>query len=140
MLIKGVLKIGIAVKDLEHAGKVYTEQLGLDYKKGNNYPPLQMRYDLCWLGDSFMLQFIEPTGTGSIARFLDKNGEGLQHITFQVDGLDEAMSELKAKGVEFFPDEPVCLSPPEFGPVRFVFIPPRLFNGVLVQLMERIPA
>lgn len=135
MEVRGIWKVGIVVKDLEESTKVYTESLGLPAEKGAVYKPLNTTSDLLFAGKT-LLQFIQPIGPGSIARFLDKRGEGLQHISFQVEDVEAAMNDLRAKGVKVIQDKPAEIESPLVGKVKYAFIHPSHFHGVLVQLVQ----
>ena len=137
MGIDGLLKIGIVVKDLDEATRVFTEVLGLTPAGGAFYEPFGMRYGVCGVGDS-LIELMEPmTADGPIGRFMENRGEGLQHMCLEVSNIEEMMSQLREKGVEFVQDVPEELDS-AFGRLKYVFISPHVFNGVLVQLMERL--
>ena len=96
-----------------------------------------MRYRILMLGD-FFIEVIEPMGTdGPIAKFIEQNGEGLQHMTFKVSNIEQVMADMKSKGARFTSSAPVKLNT-AIGPVKFVFMNPRRSNGVLIQLMEKL--
>ena len=94
-----------------------------------------MRFRLFKLGD-FHIEVMEPLGPdGPIASFIEHHGEGLQHMTFKVRDVEQAMADLKAKGARFTSSAPVRLNS-VLGPMKFAFMNPRTSNGVLIQLME----
>jgi len=137
MGIEGVIKIGIATKDLDKTTGVLADALGLVPGEAVAYPPLGMRYRILKVGD-FMIEVIEPTNAdGPIAKFIERNGEGLQHMTFKVSGIEKVMTDMKSKGARFTSSAPVKLNT-AIGPMKFVFMNPRGSNGVLIQLMERL--
>ena len=74
---------------------------------------------------------------GPIAKFVERNGEGLQHMTFKVSNIEQVMADMKSKGARFTSSAPVKLNT-AIGPVKFVFMNPRGSNGVLIQLMEKL--
>ena len=135
MGIEGLMKVGIAVKDLEKVGGILADALGLIPGEVVTYKPYQMRYRIFSVGD-FFIEVIEPTGSdGPIARFIETNGEGLQHMTFRVTNIEKVIAELKGKGVRFIQETPVQEKTP-LGLAKFVFLRPKECHGVLVQLME----
>ena len=135
MGIEGLMKVGIAVKDLEKVSGILADALGLITGEVVAYKPYQMRYRIFTIGD-FFIEVIEPTGSdGPIARFIETNGEGLQHMTFRVTNIEKVIAELKGKGIRFIQETPVQEKTP-LGLANFVFLRPKECHGVLVQLME----
>lgn len=135
MAIEGLLKVGIAVRSLEKATRLFTDVFGLTPGEGDSYEPHGMRYGVCYMGD-VMLELIEPVSPdGPVARFIEKHSEGLQHMTLKVSNIEEVVSQLKAKGIQFVDDTPTEVEA-SFGRVKFVFVCPQLAHGTLIQLME----
>ena len=80
------------------------------------------------------IELLEPLSKESpIAKFLEKRGPGIHHICFRVQGIDELVQNLKAKGVRFINEEPR----PGAHNCRVVFIHPKSAGGVLVELSEK---
>src|SRR5512136_2377972 len=101
MGIEGVMKIGIATKNLDQTTTALADALGLPPGEAVAYPPLGMKYRILTLGDLF-IEVIEPTDSdGPIARFIQRNGEGLQHMSFKVSGIEQLMADMKSKGARF---------------------------------------
>ncbi len=135
MGIEGLMKIGIATKDLDKTASLLSEAFGLVPGEAVAYQPYGMRYRILTVGD-FFIEVIEPTGSdGPIAKFIEEHGEGLQHLTFKVSGIEEVMADLKSKGARFTASAPVMVNT-AIGPAKFAFMSPRGSNGVLLQLME----
>jgi methylmalonyl-CoA/ethylmalonyl-CoA epimerase len=83
------------------------------------------------------LEFLESTSPeGAIARFIDKNGEGIQHICLRVDNIEEALADLKAKGVRLINEEPRPGA--ASNRTKIAFIHPKETHGVLLELLEQI--
>jgi len=137
MGIEGLIKVGIATKDLDKTATILADVLGLEIDEAVAYEPFGMRYRILMLGD-FYIEVIGPTNSdGPIAKFIAQNGEGLQHITFKVSDIEQVMADLKSKGARFTSSAPVKLNT-ALGPVKFAFMNPRGSNGVLIQLMEML--
>src|SRR5512136_1575855 len=137
MGIECLIKIGIATKNLDKTTTALADALGLAPGEAVAYPPLGMTYRILKLGD-FFIEVIEPLGSdGPIAKFIERNGEGLQHITFKVSDIEQVMADLKSKGARFTSSAPTKLNT-AIGPMKFVFMNPRGSNGVLIQLMEKL--
>lgn len=136
MQIEGVLKVGIAVKDMDNAVSCYSEALGLKPGEVVAYEPFGMRYCMLELGESSFLELMEPTTPKSpIGRFIESHGEGLQHLSLKVADIDEAIAELKGKGLLFAQESPLR-EQVSFGTAKFIFIQPQSTGGVLIQLVQ----
>ncbi|HEY5527632.1 MAG TPA: VOC family protein [Candidatus Anoxymicrobiaceae bacterium] len=133
MKVKRIDHVGIAVRDKEKAARFLTEALGA--RKVLDEPWEFRGQDFNWayfdVGDSGRVELISsPDPANFINQFIDKRGEGLHHVTIQVEDLEEAVSSLRAMGIE-----PVDIntSDPTW---KEAFIAPRDSFGVLIQLAE----
>lgn len=125
--------VGIAVKDLAASVKWYEETLGLHSKGTEVVQEQQVTVAFLPCGDS-ELKLLESTSPeGPIARFIEKNGEGIQHIAIRVDDIDAALAELKEKGVRLIDQTPRYGA----GGARIAFLHPKATHGVLLELCER---
>ena len=125
--------VGIAVKDLAASVKWYEETLGLHSKGTEVVQEQQVTVAFLPCGDS-ELELLESTSQeGPIARFIEKNGEGIQHIAIRVDDIDAALAELKEKGVRLIDQTPRYGA----GGARIAFLHPKATHGVLLELCER---
>jgi methylmalonyl-CoA/ethylmalonyl-CoA epimerase len=70
---------------------------------------------------------------GPVAKYIEAKGEGVQHIAFRVENIEEALAELKAKGVRLIDEKPRKGA----GGAKIAFIHPKETNGVLVEICER---
>jgi len=78
------------------------------------------------------IELMDPVGSeGVIARFLEKRGEGIHHISLEVDDIDSALASIEAKGAELLNSEP---QPGAEG--KIAFLHPRTAHGVLIELVE----
>ena len=133
MELKRVDHVGIAVKDLDESVKFY-ESLGF---KATGYEVVaEQKVKVAFLpcGDSEieLLESTEPDGP--IARFIEKNGPGIQHIAIRVDDIDKALEELKAKEVRLIDQTPRYGA----GNARIAFVHPKATGGVLLELTQRM--
>ena len=125
--------VGIAVKDLAASVKWYEETLGLHSKGTEVVQEQQVTVAFLPSGDS-ELELLESTSPeGPIARFIEKNGEGIQHIAIRVDDIDAALAELTEKGVRLIDQTPRYGA----GGARIAFLHPKATHGVLLELCER---
>jgi methylmalonyl-CoA/ethylmalonyl-CoA epimerase len=133
MKITRIDHIGIAVKDIREAGKLYTDLLGLTIEEIEEVEEQKVRVAFIPVseGEVELLESTEPDGP--VAKYIDSRGEGVQHIAFRVENIDEALEELKAKGVRLIDQSPRRGA----GGARIAFIHPKETNGVLVELCQR---
>ena len=125
--------IGIAVKDLEQAKKFYTEMLGMEAMGEETVEQQKVRVCFIPCGDS-EVELLESTSPdGPIAKFIEKNGEGIQHIALRVDNIESALADLKEKGVRLIDEKPRYGA----GGASIAFIHPKATGGILLELSER---
>ena len=134
MKIKNIDHIGIAVKSIEQAGKFYTEILGLKIQDIENVADQKVNVAFLPITDS-ELELLESTEPdGPVSKYIDAKGEGVQHIAFRVENIEEALEELKSKGVRLIDQTPRNGA----GGAKIAFIHPKETNGVLVEICERV--
>ena len=133
MKIKHIDHIGIAVKTIGQAGKFYTDVLGLKIQDIENVAEQKVNVAFLPITDS-EVELIESThDDGPVAKFIEARGEGIQHIAFRVENIEDALAELKEKGVRLIDQQPRKGA----GGAKIAFIHPKETNGVLVELCER---
>lgn len=127
--------LGIAVKSLAQAKKFY-ETLGLEITDEEVVEGEKVKVAMIPLGDS-RIELLEPTGPDStVAKFLEKRGEGLHHVALHVPDLSHAVEELKATGARLISDEIKVGA----GGHLYVFVHPSSTGGVLLELVQEAPA
>ena len=139
MKLNGIDHICIAVKDLARARKRWEPLLG---KEGPDEAYVDeaekirvARYYIGGVG----LELMESTGPeGEVARFIEKRGEGLMLISFNVDNTRQALAELGAKGYQVIPDSRGRTARP-FREGEFGFVHPEGLNRVLVEVIDDKP-
>ena len=133
MNVKHIDHIGVAVRTIQEAGKFYTDILGLKIKDIENVAEQKVNVAFIPITDS-EVELLESThADGPVAKYIDSKGEGVQHIAFRVENIEEALSELKAKGVRLIDEKPRNGA----GGARIAFIHPKETNGVLIEICER---
>jgi methylmalonyl-CoA/ethylmalonyl-CoA epimerase len=133
MKIKHIDHIGIAVKSIEEGKKFFADVLGLKFEKTEIIEEQKVKTGFFPITDS-ELELLESTEPdGPVAKFIEARGQGVQHIAFRVENLDEALAELKEKGVPLIDQEPRKGA----GGARIAFIHPKETSGVLVELCEK---
>jgi methylmalonyl-CoA/ethylmalonyl-CoA epimerase len=128
--------ICIAVKDLEAARKAWEPIMG---KTEPDDPyidePEKIRVARYWLG-GVGFELMESTSPdGPVAKWIEKNGEGVMVVSFNVDNTREALKELESKGYPFIP-APDGNKTRAFRDCEFAFIRPKMVNNVLLELID----
>ena len=133
MKVKHIDHIGIAVKSIEQAGKFYTDVLGLNIQEIETVAEQKVNVAFIPITDSEveLLESVEPDGP--VAKYIKSRGEGVQHIAFRVDDINQCLEELKAKGIRLIDQVPRDGA----GNAKIAFIHPKETNGVLVEICER---
>jgi methylmalonyl-CoA epimerase len=131
-MIKKVDHIGIAVKSLDEAVKLYTEVFGLKVRSMEVIADQKARTAIIPVGET-KIELIESTDPeGAIARFIESRGEGLHHIALGVTNIKEALQDLTKKGI------PLIDQKPRKGVenTEIAFLHPRGTGRVLLELVE----
>jgi len=123
--------LGIAVKSLAEAKQFY-ERLGLEVMPEETVEAEKVRVAMVPVGDC-RIELLEPTVPDStIARFLEKRGQGLHHVALHVTNLTHTVERLKASGARLINEEIKVGA----GGHRYVFVHPSSAGGVLLELLE----
>jgi methylmalonyl-CoA/ethylmalonyl-CoA epimerase len=124
--------IGIAVKSIAESLKVY-EAMGLKSVGVEEVAEQKVRVAFLPIGEA-EIELLESTSPdGPVAKYIEKNGEGIQHVALRVDNLEAALAEMKAKGVRLIDEKPRYGA----GGAKIAFVHPRSTGGVLLELSER---
>jgi len=136
MKVKKIDHICIAVKNLEEAKKIWGPIMGKS-EPDDAYvdEPEKIRVARYWLGEVGFELMESTTADGDVAKFIEKNGEGVMLISFNVDNTRSAVEELQGKGYPFIPDKQGKVARP-FRDCEFAFIHPKKVNGVLLELID----
>ena len=125
--------LGIAVNSINEGKKFWTEILGLDFEGDETVEQQKVTTAFFPVGES-EVELLESTSPdGPVAKFIEKKGEGIQHVAFRVENIEEALQELKHKGVRLIDETPRIGA----GGAKIAFLHPKATNGVLVELCER---
>jgi methylmalonyl-CoA/ethylmalonyl-CoA epimerase len=124
--------IGIAVKNLAQSARFY-EMLGIQSTGSEVVAEQKVKVSFFPVGDS-EIELLESTSPdGPIARYIEKNGEGIQHLALRVDNIEAALGELKAKGVRLIDEKPRYGA----GGAKIAFVHPKSTGGILLELSQR---
>jgi methylmalonyl-CoA epimerase len=130
-MIKRVHHIGIAVNNLKESAALFEKLLGI--KAEIHEAASQKVTEACFkLGDGAEIDLLEPMGPDStVAKFLEKRGEGLHHIALEVDDIDAGLKEMADKGIQL-----IDKAGREGVAGQIGFLHPKSANGVLIELIE----
>ena len=130
--ILGLAHVGIAVRSLDPAVAAWT-RLGFTLESTEILESMHLR--IAFLrGGSSMLELLEPTSPESaVARFLERRGEGIHHLSFLVPDIDAALRHASEAGLDLVDRSPRSGS----HGTRIAFLHPRSLGGVLVEFCER---
>ena len=124
--------VGIAVKDLRESLAFYRDALGLEIEAPEDVPSQRVRAHFVPVGPS-SLELLQSTAPESpIAKFLEKHGPGLHHITLRVDDIRAVLQKLKTNGVRLVDEQPRQGAEGSL----VAFIHPSAAHGVLVELKQ----
>ena len=127
--------VHIAVNSIAQATKDYEDRFGFKVSQTSDRPQDGVRNAFLPFdnGDA-IVEFLEPIvpGQGGLAKFLEKRGEGVYMMAWEVDNVETAIKELKARGVTLINAEPEARAKG-----ANVFIHPKFSHGVLIELIEK---
>ncbi|MFH1157191.1 MAG: methylmalonyl-CoA epimerase [Pseudomonadota bacterium] len=125
--------LGIAVNSIDDGKNFWTDVLGLDFAGKETVETQKVTTAFFPVGES-EVELLESTSPdGPVAKYIEKKGEGIQHIAFRVENIEEALQELKDKGVRLIDEKPRIGA----GGAKIAFLHPKATAGVLVELCQR---
>ena len=132
MQIRNVDHIGIAVKSIDEALKFWEETLGVKCHGVEEVAGMKVKTAFLPIDDT-KFELLEATAPDSpIAKFIEKNGEGIQHVAIRVPDIEAALAELKAKGIRLIDQKPRRGA----DGVMIAFVHPKASGGVLLELCQ----
>ena len=133
-MIKKIEHLGIAVKDLNKSNELFKKLLGEQSYKTEAVDSESVTTSFFKVGNQKLelLEASEPNST--IARFIERRGEGMHHLAFHVENIDEEIERLEKEGFEFVSKTPTKGADNKM----VVFLHPKTTNGVLVELCQEI--
>ncbi len=131
-MFKKVSHIGIAVASINDVVKFFHDTCELELKEIVQLEEIGLAIGLLKLGETEieLLQSLQPDTT--IAKYIEKRGEGLHHIAIEVDDIEKTLKQLKVAGIELVDEKPRSGR----GGQRIAFINPKSTFGVLIELEE----
>lgn len=132
MQISHIEHLGIAVKSLETAIPYYEEMLGLKCYAVEEVAEQKVKTAFFMVGQT-KIELLESTDPeGPVGKFIEKKGEGVHHMAFAVNGLQESLDELAAKGIQLIDKQPRKGAEG----LNIAFLHPKSTYGVLTELCE----
>jgi len=132
MLI-GMDHVGVAVKNLDEAVKLYRDVLGFELEGIHVLKERKVKVALFSMGGEAQVELLEPLGSDSpVAKFLEARGEGIQHIAVRVENIEKVLDDLKKNGVVLVDDKPRNGAEGK----KIAFVSPKSTKGVLMELVQ----
>jgi methylmalonyl-CoA epimerase len=132
-LLKKIDHIGVMVRDIDEAAKVLSEVFGFR-KVESTYADSEGGFKSVQVAvGEVTIELIEPKPGGSLANFLEKRGEGLHHISIEVDNIDRELELLMTMGVRLINEKAQAV-----GDSKVAFVHPAATKGILVELTQKV--
>jgi methylmalonyl-CoA/ethylmalonyl-CoA epimerase len=133
MKILKIDHLGIAVNSIDDGKDFWSGVLGLNFEGAETVAEQKVTTAFFPVGES-EVELLESTAPdGPVAKYIEKRGQGIQHVAFRVENIDEALAELKEKGIKLIDQEPRIGA----GGAKIAFLHPKATAGVLVELCQR---
>ena len=131
-MIKKINHIGIAVKNVDEVVKIYSAAFGIDCESVDEVDEQKVKLAFLPIGDT-RIELLEGTSEEShITKFINKSGEGIHHIAFQVENIENALQQAKEQGLRLIDEKPRIGA----HKTKIAFIHPKSTNGVLFEFIE----
>jgi methylmalonyl-CoA/ethylmalonyl-CoA epimerase len=135
MKVKRIEHIAIAVKSIAAMREVMEEKLGLSLEYEEHLPQYHTRLAMYPVGQTYLELLESDSPQSETSEWIKARGEGLFHICLEVDHIEDALAELKQKGVALIDEKPRT----GHASSRIAFLDPRSTGNVLIELVE-LPA
>ena len=126
--------IGIAVKDLKEANQIYEQLLGVGPYKEEVVDSENVITSFFRIGPNKIELLQSNNSESAISKFIEKRGEGLHHIAFDVENIESEMRRLTKEGFRLLNDTPKKGADNKL----ICFVHPKSCNGVLIELCQEI--
>jgi methylmalonyl-CoA/ethylmalonyl-CoA epimerase len=133
-MFKSLSHLGIAVRNLEEALKLYRDTFGLPLGGVEEIPSAGVKVAFLQVGE-VRIELLEPLSPeGAIGKFIEKHGPGFHHIAYKTEDIEKALETLKKSGCVLIDEKPRTGA----HGTRVAFIHPKSCGGVLTELVEEI--
>ena len=133
-MITKLTHIGVAVKNLAESVALFSRLFRVDRFENEAVESQHVRLALFQVGET-SIELTEASDPRSpIASFIEKRGEGVHHLSFEVDDIEAELGRMKAEGVQLIDEKPRVGA----GGRLIAFLHPKSTNGVLIELSQRV--
>ena len=132
MKVKRIEHIAIAVKSMARMREVMEEKLGLSLEYEEHLPQYHTRLAMYPVGQTYLELLESDSAESETSEWIATRGEGLFHICLEVDHIEDALAELKQKGVALIDEKPRT----GHANSRIAFLDPKSTGNVLIELVE----
>lgn len=133
MKILKIDHLGVAVNSIDGGKAFWSDVLGLEFESAETVAEQKVKTAFFPVGESEVELLESTTPDGPVAKFIEKRGQGFQHVAFRVENIEEALAELKEKGIQLIDQTPRLGA----GGAKIIFLHPKATGGILVELCER---
>lgn len=133
-MFRKIEHIGIAVKSLENSNALFSKLFGKEHYKIEHVESEGVSTSFFMLGETKIELVASTSENSAIAKFIEKKGEGIHHIAYDVEDIYAEMDRLKTEGFELIHPEPKRGADNKL----ICFLHPKTTNGVLVELCQEI--
>lgn len=135
-MLRKVEHIGIAVKDLEKSNEVFAKLFGKNHYKLEKVESEKVSTSFFMLGETKIELLESQNPDSAIGKFIEKRGEGIHHIAFDVEDIQAEIKRLQDEGFAFTKENP---EPFRGADNKLVcFLHPKSTNGILIELCQEI--
>ena len=133
-MYKRLTHIGIAVKNLDNSSRIFSKLFGMSQSHTEEVVEQRVKAMFFKIGEGG-IELLEPTNPDStIAKYIEKRGEGVHHLSFEVDDIDAEIARLKKEGFQMIDEKPRVGA----DGFKIAFLHPKSTNGVLVEIGQKI--
>ena len=131
-MIKKIEHLGLAVNDMDNAKEVFDKLLGKQSYKEENVASEDVDVAFYQTGESKIELLQSLSDDSAIRKYINKKGEGIHHIAFEVDDINSEITRLKNEGFQFINETPKSGADNKL----ICFLHPKTTNGVLIELCQ----
>ena len=127
--------IGIAVRNIKDSSSRFAKLFGMQEGHSEEVADQKVKATFFRIGEGG-IELLEPTGPDStIAKFIEKRGEGIHHLSFEVDDIEKEIARLKGEGFQMIDEKPRDGA----DGYRIAFLHPKSTNGILIEISQKQP-
>ena len=134
-MYKRLTHIGIAVRNIKDSSSRFAKLFGMQEGHSEEVADQKVKATFFRIGEGG-IELLEPTGPDStIAKFIEKRGEGIHHLSFEVDDIEKEIARLKGEGFQMIDEKPRDGA----DGYRIAFLHPKSTNGILIEISQKQP-